>query len=651
MQTFLNILLFITFFSICTSVSAKDWETLFDHSQYQNAKISPNGEYIAAAVNHNDSNALIFLKRSNMASVGTAKLGGGYEVGNYYWVNNERVVIEMVKRVPWLEKPQSYGELFAINYDGSKAKLIYGYQMENTQTGSKLKRQKSIRGWANIIDKLPEDTNHILIESTPMSTTGERLSSILKLNIYTGIIKNELGKSPIPFSHFVTDSKGKLKAVSGVDENANKQVYLKKKNGWQKIPKGIVSNDVELISISRSGKFLYTLDNPNQNFKGLFKLNLEDLTYKNIFTDKNVDITDMELTADGRQAYALRIDDGYPTYLIIDKKNEEAQVFKSLLKTFPFSKVNITSRTDDGNYYVIAVYSDVNPGSLYLFDKEKNKLSLLFKFKPDIKSADLVQSEPIQMKASDGTLLNAYFTKAKSREKHAPVVVLVHGGPHGVRDYWGFSPTVQYLALNGYSVLQVNYRGSGGYGEKFEIDGHQAWGTAIQQDIFESYQWLVKQNKVENGEVCIMGASFGAYSAVQSAAIYPNTYKCAIANAGIYDLELMFEEGDVQARKSGMSYLRNVLGTDKKQLKDMSPVNYVEKIKAPLLLAHGEDDKRAPFEHVERLRNALDDANKPYEWFVLDKEEHGFYNPENQKAYMRKVISFLNRHLKQPTKT
>jgi dipeptidyl aminopeptidase/acylaminoacyl peptidase len=142
-----------------------------------------------------------------------------------------------------------------------------------------------------------------------------------------------------------------------------------------------------------------------------------------------------------------------------------------------------------------------------------------------------------------------------------------------------------------------------------------------------------------------MGASFGAYSAIQSAAIYPSTYKCAIANAGIYDLELMFDEGDVQERRSGMSYLKKVLGTDDKLLKSMSPVNYVEKIKIPLLLAHGEDDERAPYAHAERLREALDKVDKSYEWFVLDKEGHGFYNPENQKAYMKKVVGFLDKHL------
>jgi dipeptidyl aminopeptidase/acylaminoacyl peptidase len=424
-------------------------------------------------------------------------------------------------------------------------------------------------------------------------------------------------------------------------------VYIEKDNEWVPLPKGTVTSRVNPLSISRSGKFLYTIDNYNQDLRGIFKLDLNDYSYSRVFTDKTVDITDVEMSTDGRSTYAIRVDESYPAYIMLNKKDQEAITFKTLLQSFPYSKVNITSRTKDGNFYIVHVSSDISPGSLYIFNKEKNSVTLLFNFYPTIKSSAFIEMEPIKATASDGSNIHGYFTQAKpsTKTKPAPVVVMVHGGPHGVRDRWEFSSTVQYLALNGYSVLQVNYRGSGGYGNNFEIAGHKAWGTLIQQDIYDTYQWLIKQGKASANNACIMGASFGAYSAIQSAAIYPNTYKCAIANAGIYDLELMFEEGDIRTRRSGVSYLKMALGTNSQQLKSMSPTNYVEKIKIPLLLAHGEDDERAPIEHVERLRSALDKAKKPYQWYVVDKEGHGFYNPENQKAYMRKVVDFLDQHL------
>jgi len=629
------------------NVNAKNWEQLFDWSQYYNAKISPDGKYLAVSALVKNKTALVFLDRKTLKPVGGSQFPGEYEVGNYRWVNNERVVINMVKRLPWLESPGYFGELYAVNYDGSKGLMIYGYQAGEMQTGSMIQKKQSTHGWAEIIDTLPEDEKHILISSTPMSNTGERLATVYKLNVNTGILKRKVTKSPVSHAKFLTNVEGQVKVVAGIDKNNIHQLYLRKDGEWKKMPKGAIGESVGLLSISASGEYLYTIDEHNQDLRGIFKLNLEDYSYTSVFTDKSVDVTNVEMTTDNRSAYAIRVDDGYPAYLILNKKIKEAQVFKKLLATFPYSEVRITSKTENGDFYMLHVSSDIDPGSLYLFDNQSNNIRLLFKSKPTFKSSDFAQVEPIKFESSDNKMINGYFTQAKLKKDKevAPVVVLVHGGPHGVRDYWEFSSQVQYLVAHGYSVLQVNYRGSGGFGTEFEVAGYKSWGSLTQKDIYDGYQWLVKQNKAKENNVCIMGASFGAYSAVQSAAIFPNTYKCVIANAGIYDLELMFEEGDVQQRRSGMSYLKRVLGTDEKLLKNMSPVNYVEKIKAPILLAHGEKDIRAPFEHAERLKEALDEAKKPYEWFIVDKEGHGFYNPKNQKAYMKKVVGFLDKHL------
>jgi dipeptidyl aminopeptidase/acylaminoacyl peptidase len=638
---------FLILFCVDSKASIDQLEHLFDYSEYQNAKISPDGKYIALSIIVDNKLAIAFLERSTYKTVGSAKLPGNLEVGSFFWVNNERIVIAIAERKPWLEVPQLYGELFAINFDGSKAQNIYGYRAGEMQTGSHLKKKKSIRGWGEIIDRLPNDKENILISSTPMSKTGERLPSVYKLNVYSGKMQRKILTSKIPNAHFLVDNKGEVRAYVGTNKNNVNQLYLKKQNEWQALPQDIVSGSVIPLSISASGKHLYTIDNSKQDLTGIFKLNLDNYSYKSIYTDKVVNITDVEMTTDQRSAYAIRVDDGYPSYLILNKKVTEAQVFKKLLKIFPYREVNITSKTDDGNFYVVLVSSDISNGSLYLYDNKKSETSLLFELKPKLKTIHFTQVEPIKFKASDGKLIHGYFTPAKVKDKTniAPLVIFVHGGPHGVRDYWGFSDKVHYLSQHGYSILQVNYRGSGGYGHDFLSAGYQVWGTKIQQDILDGYQWLISQNKAEANKACIMGGSFGAYSAIQSVAKYPNTYKCAIANAGIYDLELMFEEGDVQERRAGMSYLTKVLGTNSKHLKSTSPVNYVDRIKVPLLLAHGKKDRRAPFEHAERLRDALEKANKPYEWYVMDKEGHGFYNPENKKIYMKKVVSFLNENL------
>lgn len=647
MVIFFRKAILLSFILISATGYTKNWDGIFERAQYQNAKISPDGKYLAVSALIEGEMSLAFLNRETLVPVGMTRLSGPHEVGEFYWVNNERVVINVVKKDPMYEQPRFYGELYSVNFDGSKGNMIYGFRSGSSKSLTRGKKKKSIFGWGEIVDILPEDKNHILISSTPWSNTGEKLASVLKINVYTGKIKKTFGRSPILYSQFLTDSNGELKVVVGTDKNYDRQVYFKEDLSWKKVPGDTFGTKVSPLFIDISGKYLYTIDNYNQDISGIFKLNLENYQYQPVYTDKKVNVTDVEMTTDNRSAYAIRIDDGYPAYLILNKKLEEAKVFKDLLKSFPYSEVDVTSKTDDGQYYVVLVSSDIDPGSLYLFDKKNNNLKQLFQFKPEFKSSEFAQVEPISFEATDGAMLNGFFTQAKAKQKNelTPTVVLVHGGPHGVRDYWKFSSQVQYLASHGYSVLQVNYRGSGGYGLNYEEAGYKAWGGLVQQDILNGYQWLVKNKKAADNKVCIMGGSFGAYSAVQSAALYPDIYKCAIANAGIYDLELMFDEGDIQQRRAGMSYLKRVLGTDEQQLKSMSPVNYVEKIQIPILLAHGEKDERAPFEHAERLRAALDKADKPYEWFVIDKEGHGFYNPENQKAYMRKVVGFLDKHL------
>jgi dipeptidyl aminopeptidase/acylaminoacyl peptidase len=638
-------LLFIMSYLLLAQVNARNWEQLFDYSQYQDAKISPDGKYLAVSVLVNNKMALVFVERTSMEKVGSAMFAGNSEVGEFIWVNNERVVIKVVVREPWLEQPQFYGELYAINYDSSRAEMIYGYQAGEMQTGSRLRKKKTIQGWGDIIDVLPNDPNHILIKSTKQTLSGEGLADIYKLDVYTGVIKRELGQAPVPFAHIFTNAQGELIAAVGTDRDNHQNLYLKQDNGWQQVAKGVISNDMTPIAVSNSGKYLYTLDYVNNDIKGLYQLDLTDLTYHNIFTDKVVDITEVALSTHSHSVYAARVDEDYPAYILLDK-SEEALVFKDLLSFFPYSSIKITSKSLDGNFYVLYVSSDIDPGTLYLFDKDKNKLISLFKFKPELDNSEFAEMEPLKITASDGKTIYTYFTQAKGVKPGAiaPTVVLVHGGPHGVRDHWQFSAQVQYLALNGYSVLQVNYRGSAGYGRRYELAGNRAWGSLIQQDIYDAFTALVKQQKAS--KACIMGASFGAYSAIESATLFSDTYQCAVANAGIYDLELMYEEGDITHRRSGLSYLQQAIGTDAQVLKKMSPVNKVNKIKIPLLLAHGEHDKRAPIEHAERLRAALDKEKIAYQWFSIENEGHGFYNPVNQKRYMQQVKAFLDQHLR-----
>ena len=184
----LHLLLFVISMSMPQAM-ANQWEHLFDRPTYQSAKISPDGKYIAVAVFSDGKRSLAFIERESMSMVGSAKLPDKNEVGEYFWVNKERVVIEINQREPWQEQPFFYGELFAVNYDGSNPELIYGYRNHEQSLGSRFKKKESVDGWAEVVDRLAQDDRHIMIKSTPWDSQGDRMPGLYRLNVYNGKLK------------------------------------------------------------------------------------------------------------------------------------------------------------------------------------------------------------------------------------------------------------------------------------------------------------------------------------------------------------------------------------------------------------------------------------------------------------------------------
>ena len=221
------------------------------------------------------------------------------------------------------------------------------------------------------------------------------------------------------------------------------------------------------------------------------------------------------------------------------------------------------------------------------------------------------------------------------------MVVIPHGGPHGVRDNWGFNSEVQLLASEGFAVLQVNYRGSGGYGLKFQEAGYRHWGDRMMEDIIDATRYAVKKGHADPGRICIYGGSFGGYSALQAPIVAPDLFRCAVGYAGVYDLTIMSSEGDIGQSRMGRGFLTRVLGEDEDALKKFSPSWNVDKLRAKVFLIHGKKDQRAPFEHAERLRKALQDRGIEPEWLVEGREGHGFYDEDARERMYVKMLQFL----------
>ncbi|MXR68345.1 prolyl oligopeptidase family serine peptidase [Shewanella sp. JBTF-M18] len=602
------------------------------HPEFYNVKISSDGKHLAVLVNTEGRKTLAFLD-SNTFKV-TFALGGEKrdQVADYYWVNDERVVVQVEQVRGALEKPLNYGEIYAVNFDGSKGRMIFGYRS---------KKPTAEGGF--LIDTLKQDDKYVLISKRALSRRTDVLPEVTKLNVYSGKAR-KVKRAPIAYSDFLIDHEGYPRFVSGVDKDFRTQLYYSSGKGdsWSKFGEEF-EGEFQPIAFAPDNNSIYALKSSDGGPKGLYHYDLNTNKETELYRSTMVDPT-YTISSQLNEVFGLRLDEDYPNYLYLKPDAAEAKLHKSLVQAFNGDSVAVTSVTSDGKQAIVHVSSDRNPGTFYLFDTETMKARHLLNARGWIKPSEMAMTEPFRIKTKDGLILNGLMTLPKGKQKNLPTVILPHGGPHA-RDYWGFDPIVQMLANKGYAVIQVNFRGSTGYGKSFEKAGYGNWGAKIQDDIMLATQYVVQQGVADENRMCIFGISFGGYSALQSAVRFPDTYKCSIGYAGVYDLEMLYDEGDIKSVNWGDAYLDETLGSDKAQRHAQSPVFFVNKLKVPVLIIHGEDDERAPIEHAEVLRDALEKANRPYEWLVKDKEGHGFYNEENILEANEKILAFLDKHI------
>jgi dipeptidyl aminopeptidase/acylaminoacyl peptidase len=295
----------------------------------------------------------------------------------------------------------------------------------------------------------------------------------------------------------------------------------------------------------------------------------------------------------------------------------------------------------------VLVESDTDPGQFFLYDAEARKLTFLLARRPWIKPEQMAPMEPVLLKARDGLPLHGYLTRppGKSDAKHLPLVVFVHGGPYYIRDAWGYDSDVQALASRGYAVLQVNYRGSGGYGDAFVRAGFRQWGGTMQDDVTDATRWAIAEGIADAGRICIFGGSYGGYAALEGATRETDLYRCAIGYVGVYDLRLMYSRGDIPQSMFGENYLKMVLGEDESILWDRSPIAHLDRLKAKVMLIVGGADRRVPPVQGENLHSALNKAHVEHEWLYQRTEGHGFYDEKHREELLASVMAFLDRNI------
>lgn len=612
------------------------------HAQIFSPTLSPDGQYVSARVDTDDgkSHALYIYKVSDMNQPVSIIRMPKYELPlSVTWVSGTRLVVEKGKQLGSLDKPYSTGEILATDVDGKNQDYLYGY--DSGKYGSRAGTRGRDRGFGSV-DGTPDRANgHFYMGAYDWESPN--VSAIYDVNA----MKNTralLGDISVPNMSFLVNQEGKARFAFGTNDDYDYVLYRRDGNTWNPLKQA----GTKLVprAYSADNQRIYANYSDDGGPAQLIEQDENGGNRAVLAKDSFSSVGAMQWTPIPMEPFAAILGTGIPKAIYLKPDAPSAKLHMALSKAFPGQFVNFINYTEDGSQLLFSLSSDRNPGGYYLIDTKTNKVTKLFAAEPWIDPAKMAERRPVHFKASDGMELEAILTLPKgARESNLPLVLLPHGGPHGISDRWFYDDDAQFLASRGYLVLQVNYRGSGGRGDGFHDAGYLKWGTRVQQDLIDGVKWAISEQYADANRVCVYGGSFGGYSAMMTVIRAPGMFKCAVGYAGIYDLAMMYKKGDIKGSKFGRSYLTTAVGKDDADLAANSPDKLADQINVPVFLVHGEDDQRAPFAQYKAMKAALDAAHKPYETLTKPNEGHGFYDEKNNIEFYTKLEQFLDKYI------
>lgn len=667
MKYIFNFFLF-TYFSFISLAITSDTESnakLFGSlPDVSNVKISPNGKFVGVQQRTEETIVVKIIDLDNAQLLSIHNFGSKGQITDFFWATDKRLVFTVARENSRNTEIYNVGQLVAANIDGKRTKLIAGFgSAPDSRQGVRNRDRTNPDRPAIIVHRLPKDSNKILVSFFDNAGFNE----LAELDINNGKV-SYVTTSPVIYPNWIFNNEGKLMGVSSSTLENNSEIFLFKPNlpqgslssrqcsqkqncyvppirednkrpGWVffkdfEFPKG-----ASIEGFTPNGKMMVT-EYMDENTSGLYEYDLKENTYELIFRDSRVDITAVASSLDDGP-YGIRLDNGKPEYLYLSEPNRLKNLHLKFYEAFPAQKTTITSYSKDYSRAVGIVMADVNPGTYYLMDMEKNQISPLGRYWSKTSYDSLAEMKVINFKNRYGDEIQSYFTEAVGK-KNAPTIVMPHGGPWA-RDYWGFHPEVQFLAAEGFNVLQNNIRGSSGYGLEHTAHVYGNFANVL-TDMFDSIEHLDSEGVIDKNNVCVYGGSYGGYAATQGPMMRPDLFKCAISEAGLYDINAQYSSGDIKMMRGGRKFLEDAFG-DGEKAEDMSPINYAYKLKTPYMLIHGKKDVRTPYKEAEAFMKALDKNGIKYEKMIIEKETHGFSKEENRIEKMKRISAFFRKHL------
>ena len=584
-------------------------------------RISPDGRYLSWLAPY-ERRLNVFVRPIGGGTTTRVTSETARDIGGYFW-KGERIVF-----VKDFGGDENF-HVVSVSLDGAQVDLT---------PGDKVK--------ADVVDMLEDDDGHLIVSH---NRRDESVFDVFRIDIATGAA-TMLAQNPGNVTTWHTDHDGKLRAA-GTSDGVNTSLLYREREDQDFTPILTTSfkEAVQPLFFTFDNRKLYVASNRGRDKAAIFEFDPAAAREGALLVESAE--ADIEALFHSRKRKVLT-----SARWVTSKVQREffdahtEAMYRDIEARLPGYDVTLTSSNKDEDKFVVAAMSDRTPGKRYLYDSNARTLELLADIAPWLPEAQLSSMEPIVFEARDGLAIHGYLTLPQGRDpRNLPVVVNVHGGPWA-RDVWGFNPEVQFLANRGYAVLQVNFRGSTGYGRKFWEASFREWGRKMQDDLTDGVQWLIAQGVADPSRIAIYGGSYGGYATLAGLAFTPDLYACGADYVGVSNL-LTFMKSIPPYWKPFLAMLQEMVGDmekDEAMLRAASPVFSADRIKSPLLIAQGAKDPRVVKSESDQMVDAMRKRGVEVEYLVKDNEGHGFRNEENRFEFYESMERFLAKHIGAP---
>lgn len=636
-------------------------EAFFRPPDIAQAVLSPDGRRLALTTARGaQRTGLAVFDLATGKAVRAAQFANG-DVTKVHWVNDERLLFSVVDASDGSGRPAGAPGLFAVNADGQELRQLVrriGRLIVSDDGG----RNARLLEWNHVLLRVPtpragEANEEVLIAE--VSLDDQHRQTPLWLNTRTGRTRAVGLELPRDTVGWLSDGHGELRvALTQRDGRRGALWRGPGRQDWQPLyESGLLDAPFTVHAVDNTGQLFVTRSQGRSGDGVLSRYDFERRApeAKPLVLTPGFSFSGQVLAEGDGEALGVRVVTDGESTVWFDAALKALQ--QETDTRFP-GRINRISCRRCGRPDMVALvlsFSDRDPGRLWVYNAQpapgEKPWRAVGRVREDVKPSEMAALDFHRIQARDGRDLPVWITRSTAASGPLPAVVLVHGGPWVRGNVWGWHGQAQFLASRGYVVIEPEFRGSTGYGHAHYRAGFRQWGQAMQDDVADALLWAQKQG-LASDKACIAGASYGGYSTLMGLVKHPELYRCGVSWLAVTDLELLLkgswwvdDDTSSESRRHRLPETIGDLDKDADMIAAHSPVRQAARIRAPVMLAFGEDDRRVPLAHGKRMRDALREAGNEPVWLTYPGEGHGFGSLKNRVDFAERMAAFLARHL------